>query len=43
MIQPPNLILAELARKRDKATFSVLLWTGPLTWRLDAIAKLLNR
>ena len=46
MIQPPNPILAALAEKRarrDATMFQRLLWTGPLTARLDKIAALLNR
>lgn len=46
MIQPQNPIWLMVGHKRmrsDRAMFKRLLWTGPLTKRLDAIAKLLNR
>ncbi len=41
-----NLITAEIDRRvedKDRETFSRLLFTGPLTARLDRIAKLLNK
>ncbi len=41
-----NLITAEIGRRvedKDRETFARLLFTGPLTARLDRIAKLLNQ
>lgn len=45
MTNPPNIITAALNSKieaKDSALFKRLLWTGPLTWRIDQIAKKLN-
>lgn len=42
----PNVIWIELDKKladKDRATFDRLLFSGPLTWRLDRIAEMLNR